>query len=235
MSAFSFFDDSFAVGRRRVHELCDALARLPGPVHWTCTAHPAHLDRDVLAAMQRGGCGGVDIGMESADPGVLLRIGRGSRSSACSTCSAGARTSASTPSSTSCSAGPTGPTTSSTPPPPSSSAPPLAGGFNARGVVVPYPGTQLYREHHARFGFTGWWLREPPLVYPFPTRWDEAGSCAPTATTRPRPQLLPAPAAPGRAHPRRPRPQGQRHDGDHPAPPRRRVGPAVGVPAAGAR
>ena len=51
----------------------------------------------------------------------------------------------------------------------------VAGGFNARGVVVPYPGTEIYQRHHERFGFTGWWFREPPLCYvPFPTRWDEA-------------------------------------------------------------
>jgi len=54
-------------------------------------------------------------------------------------------------------------------------AAPLAGGFNARGVVVPYPGTQLYDEHHQRFGFTAWWLNEPPLAYQlFPTAWSLA-------------------------------------------------------------
>ena len=42
-------------------------------------------------------------------------------------------------------------------------------------MVVPYPGTPLYDDHHERFGFTGWWLREPPLSYlPFPTAWSEA-------------------------------------------------------------
>jgi hypothetical protein len=54
-------------------------------------------------------------------------------------------------------------------------AAPLAGGFNARGVVVPYPGTALYDREHARFGFTSWWIDEPPLEYlAFPTSWDEA-------------------------------------------------------------
>ena len=51
----------------------------------------------------------------------------------------------------------------------------LAGGFNARGVVVPYPGTQIYDDNHQRFGFTDWWIREAPLLYPvFPTSWSEA-------------------------------------------------------------
>ena len=54
-------------------------------------------------------------------------------------------------------------------------AAPIAGGFNARGVVVPYPGTAIYERNHARFGFTGWWLREAPLAYvPFPASWDVA-------------------------------------------------------------
>ncbi len=47
--AFSFFADSFAVGRRRIAELCAALKSSgAGPVYWTCTAHPAHLDRATL-------------------------------------------------------------------------------------------------------------------------------------------------------------------------------------------
>jgi len=54
-------------------------------------------------------------------------------------------------------------------------AAPIAGGFNARGVVVPYPGTAIYEHNHERFGFTGWWIREAPLAYmPFPTSWEKA-------------------------------------------------------------
>ena len=75
-TAFSFFDDSFAVGRRRMEELCAALAEVGG-LHWSCTAHPAHLDRATLLAMKKAGCGGLDIGMESADAGMLVQIGKG--------------------------------------------------------------------------------------------------------------------------------------------------------------
>lgn len=174
--AFSFFDDSFAVGRRRVHALADAIARLPTRVYWTCTAHPAHLDRDVLADMARAGCSGVDIGMESADPDMLLRIGKGVTVERVLDVLGWARelgihtvvnlmfgwpdeTDAELASTIAF----------------MERAKDLAGGFNARGVVVPYPGTQLYDATHERFGFTGWWIREPPLRYvPFPTSWDEA-------------------------------------------------------------
>jgi radical SAM superfamily enzyme YgiQ (UPF0313 family) len=173
---FSFFDDSFAVGRRRVAELCDAIIAIGAPVSWTCTAHPAHLDREVIADMQRAGCGGIDIGMESADPAMLLRIGKGVTVERVldvlrwaselgvhtvvnlmfgwpdETCAELDATIAFI-----------------------DRAAPIAGGFNARGVVVPYPGTEIYERNHERFGFTGWWLREPPLAYlAFPTSWDEA-------------------------------------------------------------
>ena len=173
---FAFFDDSFAVGKRRVRELCNAIAALPEPAWWTCTAHPAHLDPDVLADMKRGGCAGIDIGMESADPGMLVRIGKGVTVERvldvlrwCQ--DAGIHSVVNLmfgwPDETDAELAATIEFLER--------AAPIAGGFNARGVVVPYPGTKIYEAHHARFGFTGWWLAEPPLAYaPFPTSWDAA-------------------------------------------------------------
>lgn len=172
---FSFFDDSFAVGKRRVRELCDAIAKV-GSVWWTCTAHPAHLDRDVLADMARAGCAGVDIGMESADPGMLVRIGKGVTVERVLDVLGWARDLGihtvvnlmfGWPDETDAELDATIGFLHR--------AADLAGGFNARGVVVPYPGTQIYEQHHERFGFTGWWLREAPLAYlEFPTAWNEA-------------------------------------------------------------
>lgn len=173
---FSFFDDSFAVGRRRVHELCAAITASGPPVWWTCTAHPAHLDRDVLVEMQRAGCAGIDIGMESADPGMLVRIGKGVTVDRVLAVLGWCRDVGihsvvnlmfGWPDETDAELDATIAFLER--------AAPLAGGFNARGVVVPYPGTSLYERHHERFGFTGWWIRERPLDYiPFPTSWDEA-------------------------------------------------------------
>lgn len=176
LPAFSFFDDSFAVGRRRVHELCAAIIASGAPVWWTCTAHPAHLDRDVLAQMRRAGCAGVDIGMESADPGMLVRIGKGVTVDRVLAVLGWCRDEGihsvvnlmfgwpdETDEELDATLGFL------------DRAAPIAGGFNARGVVVPYPGTEIYQRHHERFGFTGWWLGEPPLAYAvFPTSWDEA-------------------------------------------------------------
>ncbi len=180
LTAFSFFDDSFAVGARRVRELCAAL-RAVGRVHWTCTAHPAHLDRDTLAEMKRAGCGGVDIGMESADPEMLLRIGKGVTVErvldVLGWCrELGLHTVVNLmfgwPDETDAELDATIGFMDR--------AAPLAGGFNARGVLVPYPGTEIYDHHHQRFGFTEWWIREAPLAYrAFPTEWsaDEVMRC----------------------------------------------------------
>jgi radical SAM superfamily enzyme YgiQ (UPF0313 family) len=173
---FSFFDDSFAVGKRRVHELCTAITASGPPVWWTCTAHPAHLDRDVLAEMRRAGCAGVDIGMESADPGMLVRIGKGVTVDRVLAVLGWCRDEGihsvvnlmfGWPDETDAELDATIGFLDR--------AAPIAGGFNARGVVVPYPGTEIYERHHERFGFTGWWIREAPLAYAvFPTSWDEA-------------------------------------------------------------
>jgi anaerobic magnesium-protoporphyrin IX monomethyl ester cyclase len=176
ISAFSFFDDSFAVGKRRVRELCDALVAIGSPVFWTCTAHPAHLDRDVLADMKRAGCGGVDIGMESADPSMLIRIGKGVTVERvldvlrwCN--DLGIHTVVNLmfgwPDETDAELEATIAFLER--------ASVIAGGFNARGAVVPYPGTKIYEQHHAQHGFTRWWIDEPPLAYTqFPTAWNEA-------------------------------------------------------------
>lgn len=172
---FSFFDDSFAVGKRRVRELCAAIAGSGAPVWWTCTAHPSHLDPDVIADMQRAGCAGIDIGMESADPGMLVRIGKGVTVERVLDVLGWCRDAGvhcvvnlmfGWPDETDEELAATIDFLER--------AAPIAGGFNARGVVVPYPGTEIYERHHARYGFTQWWLREPPLAYTmFPTSWAE--------------------------------------------------------------
>ena len=176
LGGFSFFDDSFAVGKRRVAELCSAISRDAPGVFWTCTAHPAHLDREVIADMQRAGCSGIDIGMESADPEMLLRIGKGVTVERVLdvlqwAAELGVHTIVNLmfgwPDETDAELDATIGFMDR--------AAPIAGGFNARGVVVPYPGTEIYERNHERFGFTNWWLAEPPLEYvPFPTSWDEA-------------------------------------------------------------
>jgi radical SAM superfamily enzyme YgiQ (UPF0313 family) len=175
-TAFSFFDDSFAVGHRRIRELSAALRTLRPRVHWTCTAHPAHLDPPTLAEMKSAGCGGIDIGMESGDPGMLLRIGKGVTVQRVVDVLGWCRDLGlhvilnlmfGWPDETEAELDATIEFMHR--------VADLANGFNARGVLVPYPGTAIYDEHHERFGFTDWWLRQPALDYDaFPESWDPA-------------------------------------------------------------
>jgi radical SAM superfamily enzyme YgiQ (UPF0313 family) len=174
LHSLAFFDDSFAVGRRRVFELCEAL-QAAGPVHWSCTAHPSHLDRDVLLAMRSAGCGGLDIGMESADPERLRAIGKGVTVARVLEVLKSAQELGlhvvvnlmfGWPGETAReldrahafmdeAAG-------------------LGAMFNARGVLVPFPGTEVYERWQAAYGFAGWWLDRPVDYAPFPAHWDAA-------------------------------------------------------------
>jgi radical SAM superfamily enzyme YgiQ (UPF0313 family) len=45
---------------------------------------------------------------------------------------------------------------------------PLVDSFSTLGVVIPFPGTELYEQHHRQQGFTAWWLREDHA------RWHDA-------------------------------------------------------------
>lgn len=172
-SAFAFFDDSFAVGRRRVRSLGRALAEVG--VSWTCTAHPSHLDMPTLRAMKDAGCSGIDIGMESADRDRLLRIGKGVtvehvldvlRMASDLGLHVIVNAMVMWPDETRAELDALSSFLDR--------AAPMCGGFNSRGVLVPHPGTPEYELHHETCGFTAWWTREPPLPYePFPSSWDK--------------------------------------------------------------
>jgi anaerobic magnesium-protoporphyrin IX monomethyl ester cyclase len=169
---FAFFDDSFAVGRRRIEELSEALAAVEAP-SWSCTAHPAHVDPEILALMQRGGCGGIDIGMESADPERLVAIGKGVTVERVLDVLGWCRDAGMHVVVNLMFGWP-----EETPAELERSfefmerAAALGAMFNARGTLVPYPGTEIYDHHHRRYGFGRWWIEEPPLAYtPFPAAW----------------------------------------------------------------
>lgn len=175
LRALTFFDDSFAVGRRRVEEIADAMQKID-PVSWACTAHPSHLDPQVLGDLRRAGCGGIDIGMESGDPQRLIRIGKGVTVERVLQVIAWCNDMGMTlvlnlmfgwP-------GETAQELENTVQFAHTAA--QAGALlNARGVLVPYPGTEIYDHNVAQYGFDQWWLRDPPLDYlPFPSAWDEA-------------------------------------------------------------
>ena len=64
-----FMDDSAAVSRRRMREICDEMSRRNLDISWTLPNGVAYwtLDRDLVHAMKRAGCYRLTFGIESGD------------------------------------------------------------------------------------------------------------------------------------------------------------------------
>ena len=71
-----FRDPVFAHERNRVLALCSELRHLRYAVPWECESRPEHFDNRLLRALRSAGCDTIKIGVESADPEVLISIGR---------------------------------------------------------------------------------------------------------------------------------------------------------------
>lgn len=69
-------DPVFALDRARVLAICSELRRRQNAATWECESRPEHLDGRLLRAMHDAGCTTVKIGLESADPDVLVAAGR---------------------------------------------------------------------------------------------------------------------------------------------------------------
>ncbi len=160
-TTFFFHDDAFTAHRRRLIELCAQMADLPFPAQWVCEARADHLDRGRVRAMAGAGCTTVIVGIESGDPAVLARIDKGISLEAAERAlrlirEAGMRTQVNFmlgfPGETAAELDHTLGFMQR--------IAPLTDGFSAMGVVVPYPNTLLYEQHHRTYGFTEWWLDE---------------------------------------------------------------------------
>jgi radical SAM superfamily enzyme YgiQ (UPF0313 family) len=169
LSFFPVWDDAFTVRRARVLELCAAFERLQFPFGFSAITRANLVTHELLAAMRRGGLAHVNFGVESGDDDVLAAIRKGIRtdqvvraleiakelelSTACNFMlgfpqedeAALERTLRFM-----------------------ERIAPLTDTFSTLGVVVPFPGTPLYDDHHEAYGFTDWWLREDHSRYNAP-------------------------------------------------------------------
>lgn len=71
-----FRDPVFAHDRNRVAGICEGILSRGLNVSWECESRPEHFDAGLLRLLQRAGCTTVKIGLESADPGRLVAMGR---------------------------------------------------------------------------------------------------------------------------------------------------------------
>jgi len=72
-----FFDDCFALDKKRVSALCAGLGNMRKRVSWTCLTTVGSVDRDILREMKRAGCWQVLFGLESGNDRVLERLRKG--------------------------------------------------------------------------------------------------------------------------------------------------------------
>lgn len=73
-----FEDDNFALDKNRVLKICDEIVNRGLNVFWECTngLRVDNLDSEVLKAMKIAGCRSIALGIESASPEILKKIGR---------------------------------------------------------------------------------------------------------------------------------------------------------------
>jgi radical SAM superfamily enzyme YgiQ (UPF0313 family) len=73
----AFKDDTFTVNRKRVHEICALIRQRGIKIAWTAHATVSTVDEDLVKAMREAGCICVLFGIESGDPEVSRKMGKG--------------------------------------------------------------------------------------------------------------------------------------------------------------
>jgi anaerobic magnesium-protoporphyrin IX monomethyl ester cyclase len=172
---FPCWDDALTANPRRLLALCAALERdLDFPLGWSAITRATMVTPEILAAMRRAGLVTVNFGVESGDDAILKAIRKGVSTDHVLRAlewakAAGLRTAANFmlgfPQET-----------------PAAlertlrfmeRIAPLTDTFSTLGVVVPFPGTPLYDDFHAAYGFTDWWLSEDHARYDAPPPVDD--------------------------------------------------------------
>jgi len=158
---FPFWDDAFTARRPRLESLCKGILATPAlaGATWTCIT-PGNMVRDFdLVMMREAGCLAINFGLESGDYNILKIIQKGQRPEQVKAAVRAAK-----------SAGMTtivnfmfgfpeeGVTELQHTLDLMRDLAEHTDFFNTRGVLVPFPGTAIYDQHVARYGFARWWL-----------------------------------------------------------------------------
>jgi len=72
-----FYDDTFTINRRRVHEICDAVIARGLEVGWDIRARVDTVDEECLRKLKRAGCRRIHFGIESGNPEILKVLRKG--------------------------------------------------------------------------------------------------------------------------------------------------------------
>ncbi len=70
----AFYDDSFTIDKKRVHEIAEKILRTDLKLTWTCETRVNLVDPDLLRHMKQAGCYSVAYGIESASPEIITTL-----------------------------------------------------------------------------------------------------------------------------------------------------------------
>lgn len=73
---FIFWDDLFAVNKKRVFELCNKIIELKLNIKWLCFLRINNIEKDLLDILKQAGCVEIQIGIESGNNRILKYIGK---------------------------------------------------------------------------------------------------------------------------------------------------------------
>jgi anaerobic magnesium-protoporphyrin IX monomethyl ester cyclase len=158
---FPFWDDALTANTPRLFELCQQFETgIRFPLAWSAITRANMVTPELLRAMKRAGCVSVNFGVESGDNEILRVIKKGVSTqhvvralewakaegllTACNFMLGFPQEKPAALENTLCFM---------------QRIAPLVDSFSTLGVVVPFPGTPLYDDFHAQFGFTNWWLK----------------------------------------------------------------------------
>ncbi|MBN2057014.1 cobalamin-dependent protein [bacterium] len=161
VTAFEFMDDTFSIFPDRVERLCDLILESGLTFRWQCTTRLDFTTSDLLIKMKEAGCFRVFYGFETGDPDTLLRIRKrldieqaikvlkwsheaGIRSIVGFMFGFPWETAAQVNNTTRI----------------IRRLRSFVDEFNPLGIMIPVPGTEIYREFSEQFGLRNWWLED---------------------------------------------------------------------------
>lgn len=157
---FSFLDDAMTINLQRIDSLCDLfLSKIDFKLTWSCLTRVDFIRPEFLRKMRQSGCVYINYGIESANPGTLKRIKKDTsieriESTLFETKAAGI-----------------GYGLDFMWGYPWETVPDIENSINFMkslsvssininpfGILIPFPGTELYEEYKKEYGFENWWL-----------------------------------------------------------------------------
>jgi radical SAM superfamily enzyme YgiQ (UPF0313 family) len=181
---FSFLDDSFTTNTERLQILCERFIKLHKnkgvKLKWSCSSRVDGLSKDILNLMRTAGCVSVNFGIESGSTETIERIGKGIKLDEvveylgwCKEIGLRSQVNFMFGFPWEC-VDHLNETLDYM-----QNIAPLTDAFSARGVLIPYPGTEIYERYKKEFDFDNWWLSKE-IKYPtIPDIPEKRGSWSP--------------------------------------------------------